>query len=77
MNKYKQGQVVNLTKSIWVTIIFLIPSIFGLVSVFLGKDFNWDLRNYHYDNAYSFLANRLGFYISPAQLQTFFNPILD
>ena len=69
--------VVKLTKSMWFIILFLIPSIYGMVSLFLGKDFNWDLRNYHYYNAYAFLEHRLGVDIAPAQLQTFFNPMLD
>lgn len=49
----------------------------GLVSVFLRQDGNWDLRNYHFYNAYAFLNNRLLFDVAPAQLQTFLNPLLD
>lgn len=49
----------------------------GDASVFLGQDANWDLRNYHWYNAYAFLEGRLGFDIAPAQLQTFHNPLLD
>ncbi|HSM62427.1 MAG TPA: hypothetical protein VK833_00670, partial [Gillisia sp.] len=59
-----------------ITLIF-IPFTFGLISLFLGKDINWDLRNYHYYNAYAFLENRLDFDIAPAQLQTFINPLAD
>ncbi|OGP75674.1 MAG: hypothetical protein A2V86_15350 [Deltaproteobacteria bacterium RBG_16_49_23] len=50
---------------------------FGAVSVYLGQDANWDLKNYHYYNAYSFLNGRLGFDYGPAQLQNYLNPILD
>jgi hypothetical protein len=49
----------------------------GMMSVYFGQDTNWDLRNYHYYNAYSFLHGRLNFDIAPAQIQSFYNPILD
>jgi len=49
----------------------------GLLSIFLGQDRNWDLRNYHVYNAYSFLNDRLTFDIAPAQIQSFHNPLLD
>ncbi|HAW51441.1 MAG TPA: hypothetical protein DCX54_03790 [Flavobacteriales bacterium] len=58
-------------------VFFAIPVSFGLLSLYLGKDINWDLKNYHYYNAYAFLENRLDFDIAPAQLQTFINPIAD
>lgn len=50
---------------------------FGVVSVMLGKDNNWDLRNYHYYNPYAFFHGRLGFDYAPAQLQSFLNPGQD
>ncbi len=50
---------------------------FGCYSLYLGQDANWDLRNYHWYNAYAFLHDRLGFDIAPAQLQTYLNPLLD
>jgi hypothetical protein len=62
------------------TDLFLIALCFivsGLVSLYLGQDGNWDLRNYHYYNAYSFLNNRLTYDVAPAQIQSFYNPILD
>lgn len=43
----------------------------------MGQDANWDLRNYHYYNAYSFLNARLDIDIGPAQIQTYINPLLD
>ncbi len=60
----------------WKLLIFSI--IFsGLLSIFPGKDCNWDLKNYHIYNPYSFLNNRLNYDIAPAQLQTYFDPSLD
>ena len=59
-------------------ILFLvIPSLFGVISIHLGKDTNWDLRNYHFYNAYAFLNNRIEWDIVPAQWQTYINPLLD
>lgn len=56
-------------------------SIYAIVSMALalwtGKDLNWDLLNYHYYNGWAFLHGRSGADIAPAQLQTWFNPLLD
>ena len=40
-------------------------------------DANWDLRNYHYYNAYAFLGGREGYDLLVASVPTFFNPLLD
>jgi hypothetical protein len=55
---------------------FLGPLFFGCLSLYLGQDANWDLRNYHFYNAYSFLFHRLDFDVVPAQVATFYNPLL-
>jgi hypothetical protein len=47
------------------------------VSILLGQDANWDLQNYHFYNPYAFVYDRLGRDLGPAQLQSFFNPLLD
>ena len=49
----------------------------GLLSVHLGQDIDWDLRNYHFYNAYAFLNHRLDIDIAPGQLQTYLNPVMD
>ena len=49
----------------------------GLRSVHSRLDVNWDLKNYHFYNAYAFLNGRLGWDLAPAQLQTYYNPLLD
>jgi hypothetical protein len=46
-------------------------------SRFMRQDSNWDLRNYHFYNAWAFVHDRLGWDLAPAQLQTFHNPFLD
>jgi hypothetical protein len=59
------------------TLLWLVaPLAFGLFALTLGQDANWDLRNYHYYNAYAFLHGRLGFDIAPAQTPTYYNPLL-
>src|SRR4051794_2250221 len=55
----------------------LMPIIFGLLSIVLGQDSNWDLRNYHWYNAHAFLNGRLDFDMVPAQTPTFYNPTID
>src|SRR5438552_17597373 len=50
----------------------------GAISAFvLRQAANWDLRNYHFYNAWAYVHSRLGWDLAPAQLQTFFNPLLD
>jgi len=59
-------------------LIFVIGFIFfGFVSVQLGQDNNFDLRNYHYYNPYAFVHNRTGFDYAPSQHGNFLNPISD
>lgn len=60
----------------WIWLIGLMV-LFGFVSLREGLDVNWDLKNYHLYNAYAFMNDRLGHDIAPAQMQTYFNPILD
>jgi hypothetical protein len=52
------------------------PIGFGLLSLGLGLDANWDLKNYHYYNAYALLEGRYGFDVAPAHQPTFYNPLL-
>ena len=61
----------------WFVFFIGILMVFGRISLRLGKDINWDVKNYHYYNAYAFIEHRQDIDIEPAQLQTFFNPILD
>jgi hypothetical protein len=55
----------------------LAPFAFGLLALALGQDANWDLRNYHYYNAYAFLNNRYAQDLLPSQTPYFYNPLLD
>ena len=58
-------------------ILFLAPLLIGALAVALGQDANWDLRNYHWYNAYAFLTGRYGVDILPSQTPCFYNPTLD
>jgi hypothetical protein len=62
----------------WLTLAawFMVPPLFGVLSVMLGQDANWDLRNYHYYNPYSFINGRMDFDALPSQVANFYNPLL-
>ncbi|WP_225889847.1 hypothetical protein [Indioceanicola profundi] len=59
------------------TLLILSPVLGGLLSLMLGQDANWDLRNYHWYNAHAFLTGRLDQDVGPAQVATWYNPTLD
>ena len=73
----QENQSTFFTKGMLLLVLIVIPLAFGILSLILGKDTNWDLKNYHYYNAYAFLEHRLDFDIAPAQLQSFINPLAD
>lgn len=50
---------------------------FGGFAVFLGQDASWDTLNYHVYNPYAFLNDRLNIDLAPAQLQSYFSPVID
>ncbi|MCL2505540.1 MAG: hypothetical protein FWE93_04765 [Alphaproteobacteria bacterium] len=58
-------------------VLFIAVLFFGLLAVFLGQDANWDLRNYHYYNAYAFLNDRYALDLLPSQMPYFYNPLID
>src|SRR5436190_23714620 len=49
----------------------------GFASLLRGVDTNWDLRNYHFYNPWAWLHGRLGFDYAPAQVQSYYSPLLD
>lgn len=58
-----------------VLILFLAAG--AALSCFLRQEITFDFLNYHYYNGFAFLNNRLGFDIAPANVHTYFNPLLD
>lgn len=57
--------------------LWLVPLFFGLVSLALRQDSNFDLRNYHLYNPFAWLNGKVGVDLAPAQMQTYFNPTID
>ncbi len=57
--------------------LILAPFAFGALALALGQDANWDLRNYHWYNAYAILNGRWDIDILPSQTPWFYNPALD
>jgi hypothetical protein len=57
-------------------VIWLLPLLSAAYSVWIGRDANWDLLNYHYYNVFAWLHGREELDLAVAQLQTLFNPLL-
>jgi hypothetical protein len=57
--------------------VWLVPLLFGLLSLALGQDDNWDMKNYHWYNPYALLHGRLDLDMAPGQWQSYFNPLID
>ncbi|HYD32890.1 MAG TPA: hypothetical protein VEB64_18800 [Azospirillaceae bacterium] len=63
----------------WLALVLLatVPLLYGALALDFGQDANWDLRNYHWYNAYAYLDGRHGFDLLPSQTPYFYNPLLD
>ena len=64
-------------RALALAILFLAPLAFGALALFLGQDANWDLRNYHWYNAYALVNQRYALDLLPSQTPFFYNPALD
>lgn len=62
---------------LWFALLALCLVTGGFISVWLGQDANWDLKNYHIYNPWAFLHGRFSIDLFAAGLQTYFNPLLD
>ena len=71
-----RGGVGDLTRGPRLVILALCILGGGLLSVAMGTDRNWDLRNYHVYGPYAWLHGRIFLDLAPAQVQSFFNPTL-
>ena len=65
----------NIIKDLIIITIFTIFA--GILSVNYGVDRSADMRNYHIYNPWAFLNNRMSVDIMPADIQSYFNPLLD
>lgn len=63
--------------STWYFAMVAMPLVFGLLSLGLGQDDNWDLKNYHLYNPFALLNGKIGLDLAPGQWQSYFNPTLD
>lgn len=54
-----------------------IVALFAVLASHSGSDADWDLRNYHEYNAHALISGRFWSDIAPAQLQTFYSPVMD
>lgn len=57
-------------------VVWLLPLLSAAYSVWVGRDANWDLLNYHYYNVFAWLNGRDEVDLAVGQLQTLFNPLL-
>jgi hypothetical protein len=48
----------------------------AIVAMSLGQDNSWDQKNYHYYAGYALLNKPLNYDFAPAQVQSFFNPLI-
>jgi hypothetical protein len=55
----------------------LVTALSVVRSLQLGQDANWDLKNYHFYNAFALVRGRFDLDLAPAMSQTYSNPILD
>ena len=58
-------------------VVALGPVAVALFAIWLGQSTSWDLRNYHWYNAYALLNGRMGFDMAVAHHATFYNPLID
>jgi hypothetical protein len=54
----------------------MVPIVFGMYAIRLGRDANWDLQNYHWYNPYALLNWRYDRDVAPAMGMSFFAPLL-
>src|SRR5688572_20421562 len=60
-----------------IALFVLVPVAFGVLVQVFGQDANWDLRNYHWYDAYAVLTGRHDLDMGVAQTPTYYNPALD
>lgn len=57
--------------------LIVLMMLFGSYSLYLGQDFNWDLRCYHFYNAFAYLNHRRLFDIMPDGNPFYYAPTID
>jgi hypothetical protein len=59
----------------WAILIVSVTASAGIATM-LGQDAGFDLLNYHYYSGFSLLKKAFGYDFAPAQIQSFYNPLL-
>jgi len=72
----RQATVNRWSMRLTVVALVAFPFIYGLVALHRGEDADWDLMNYHFFDPFWVLVNHQRD-VMPAQLQTYYNPLLD
>lgn len=73
-----QGKMPCLSKLHSLAILILGMIICGFISIYFGKDIDYDVANYHYYNPYAFLHHRWHLdYWPPSYIHLYFSPIVD
>ena len=67
----------QIQKVSWVSLFAISLVLGGVVSLCLGQDANWDLKNYHLYNPWAYTHHRLYQDLFTAGIQTYFSPLLD
>lgn len=76
MNRFARSfEVLSRRANLWVLLLSMACG--GLMAIARGADHNWDLLNYHLYNPFAYLQGRYSSDIGPAQVQSYYNPVVD
>jgi hypothetical protein len=62
---------------VWALVLTSLMIACGTYSVRQGIDIMWDLKNYHFYNPFAAYHDRYMLDVAPAQLQSYYNPLMD
>ncbi len=75
MKAWLSGNAIGSSLSNKIALIFS-PAGSALISLWLGQSLTWDQFNYHYYCGYALLTGKFRYDFAPAQVQSFFNPLI-
>ena len=58
-------------------VLLALLAVLPAIAMLMGPDGNYDLRNYHFYNGWALFNKPVGYDIAPAQIQSWFHPLLD
>src|ERR1700682_469686 len=74
-DRSKPSRDTEMKKGLWTALFFCATSC--LVSLYLGQDINYDLKDYHFYNAWALWTGRWSQDLFAAGPATYFSPFLD